>query len=67
VAFCSLYINGELDLVFKGTAAQSFRDLVTALAFNPRTYPFFDEGDRTLRWWSGPVYEFPGDPLRGGN
>ena len=61
--FKTLYIDGELDSVFKDTAAQSFRDVVKALGFNPRTYPFFDEGDRILRWWSGPVYEFPGDPL----
>jgi len=65
--FKTLYIDGELDLVFKGSAAQSFRNLVKALGFNPNTYPFFDEGDRTLRWWSGPVYEFPEDPLRGNN
>ena len=65
--FKTLYIDGELDLVFKGSAAQSFRKLVKALGFTPNTYPFFDEGDRTLRWWSGPVYEFPEDPLRGNN
>ena len=56
--FKILYIDGEFDLVFKGSAAQSFCDLVKALGFNPNIYPFFDEGDRTLRWWIGPVYEY---------
>ncbi len=35
--FKTLYIDGEFDSVFKGTAAQSFSNLVKALGFNPRT------------------------------
>ena len=38
--FKTLYIDGELDSVFNGTAAQSFRNLVKALVFNSRTYPY---------------------------
>ena len=65
--FKTLYIVGDLDSVFKGTAAQSFCKLVKAISFNPCTFSYFEEGERTLRWWSRPVYEFPGDPLRGDN
>jgi len=44
-----MYIDGELDNVFKGAAAQSFHNLISALGFDSSTYLLFEEGKKVLR------------------
>ena len=56
--------RGLLDEVFKGTAAESFREYVIQSNFNENTYPFYAKGNKVLKTWRGPKFGIaPGNNL----
>ena len=49
--------NGYFDDIFKGTAAQSFRDFVKNMGHTESTYPYHDTGNIVLKCWKGPNFK----------
>ena len=49
--------NGYFDDIFKGTAAQSFRDFVKHMGHTESTYPYHDTGNVVLKFWKGPNFK----------
>ena len=49
--------NGYFDDIFKGTAAQSFRDFVKHMGHTESTYPYHDTGNAVLKFWKGPNFK----------
>ena len=49
--------NGYFDDIFKGTAAQSFRDFVKNMGHTESTYPYHDTGNVVLKFWKGPNFK----------
>ena len=43
----------EFNDIFKGTAAKSFRKLVTDFGFNDTNYPYYPSGAKVLKVWKG--------------
>ena len=60
--YTETYINNEkLNDIFKGTAAQSFRDFVKNMGHTEATYPYHTTGDVVLEFWRGPNFKPRGD------
>ena len=56
--YTETYINnGYFDDIFKGTAAQSFRDFVKHMGHTESTYPYHDTGNAVLKFWKGPNFK----------
>ena len=45
--------NGKFDDIFKGTAAQFFRDFVKNMGHTESTYPYHTTGVVVLKFWKG--------------
>jgi len=62
--YTETYINnGKFNDIFKGTAAQSFRDFVKSMGHTESTYPYHATGAVVLKFWKGPNFKSRG----GGN